>query len=150
MLIDDGLMIIKGACHCGNIDYELGWPADAPTIPVRACDCGFCRKHGAEWTSDRGATLRVGARDAATVTQYRFGTKTADFHLCSRCGVVPFVSCNLDGRTYAVVNVNTFDDPASLSMSRSSTSFGAEETADRLERRRRNWIPAVEVTYLGK
>lgn len=143
-------MIIRGACHCGNIDYELEWPADRPAIPVRACDCSFCRKHGAEWTSDRGATLRVRVRAAGAVKQYRFGTRTADFHLCSGCGVVPFVSCDLDNRSYAVVNVNTFYDTEGLSMNRSSASFGSEETVDRLERRKRNWISAVEVTYLDE
>jgi hypothetical protein len=71
-------------------------------------------------------------------------------HLCARCGVVPFVSCDLGGRIYAVVNVSTFHDTASLSMNRSSTSFGNEETADRQERRKRNWISAVEVTYLAE
>lgn len=138
---------IRGACHCGNVDYELEWPSDPPVIPVRACDCSFCRKHGAAWTSDPGAGLRVAVHDAGEITVYRFGTSTADFHVCSRCGIVPFVSCNLDGRTYAVVNVNTFHDAEDLRMTRSPASFGDEVTADRLERRRRNWIADVAVTH---
>ena len=139
--------MIKGACHCGNIEYRLKWPPDQPVVPVRACDCSFCRKHGAAWTSNPEAELRICLRDPGKIAPYRFGTNTADFHVCSRCGVVPFVSCEYDGRMYAVVNVNTFHDAEGVSMARSTASFGSEDAADRLDRRKRNWISDVAMTY---
>ncbi len=77
---------------------------------------------------------------------YAFGSRTAAFLVCRRCGVVPVVTSEIDGQTYAVVNVNCFEgvDPAVLA--RSATSFDGEETADRLARRQANWIGNVVVS----
>ena len=57
---------------------------------------------------------------------------------------MPLVSSDIDGRLYAVVNVNTFDDEVELS--RASTDFDSEAVSDRLDRRSRNWISAVTMT----
>lgn len=138
---------IRGGCHCGNIGYRLRWPAGKEPVPVRACDCSFCRKHGGAWTSNPEAGLSVTFRDPARVAAYRFGTGTADFHVCTECGVVPVITCELDGRTYAVVNVNTFEDVADLPLSRSPVSFGGEQKEERLARRARNWISNVELAH---
>jgi hypothetical protein len=75
------------------------------------------------------------------VTLYRFGTKTADFHVCSDCGVVPIVTCMIEGARYAVVNVNTFDDVDRSQLVEAASNFEDETTENRLARRRRNWIP---------
>jgi hypothetical protein len=87
--------------------------------------------------------------DRSLVSTYAFGTKTADFHICSRCGVAPVVTSNIDGRVYAVVSVNAFEgvDPALLV--RAPTSFDGEGVDDRLSRRKRNWIPDVEFVSNG-
>ncbi|MHC4067361.1 MAG: GFA family protein [Planctomycetota bacterium] len=139
-------MRIKGKCHCGNITYVLHWPGEAATIPVRACSCSFCVKHGGVYTSHRDAELAAAIHDQALVSRYRFGTGTADFHLCSRCGVVPFVTSTIDGSLYAVVNVNSFEDMDPSRFSRAVTDFDGETTESRLDRRKRNWIPSVSVT----
>ena len=137
-------LMIEGGCHCGNIRFFLAWPASATTLPARRCGCTFCTKHGGRWTSHRDAELRATIRDERDVSAYRFGTETADFHLCRLCGVPCFVTSDIDGNRYAVVNVNTFDaiDP-SLSLDESSTDFDGEQADSRLERRKRNWIPRV-------
>lgn len=87
--------------------------------------------------------------DRSLVSTYAFGTKTADFHICSRCGVAPVVTSNIDGRVYAVVSVNAFEgvDPALLD--RAPASFDGEGVDDRLSRRKRNWIPDVEFVSNG-
>ncbi len=138
-------MRIEGRCHCGNITYLLAWPGAAATIPVRACSCTFCIKHGGVYTSHRDAELAAVVHDQALVSRYRFGTQTAEFYLCSRCGVVPFVTSEIAGNLYAVVNVNSFEgiDPARFS--RAVTDFDGETTESRLDRRRRNWIPSVTI-----
>jgi len=138
-------MDIDGRCHCGNVSYVLRWPGDGAEIPVRACSCSFCTKHGGVYTSHREGALAATVRDPALVSTYRFGTGTADFHVCARCGVVPFVTSEIDGTLYAVVNVNCFEgiDPARFS--RAVTDFDGESTESRLERRQRNWIPSVTI-----
>lgn len=142
-------MRIEGKCHCGNVSYVLDWPGDGASIPVRACGCAFCTKHGASWTSHRDAALAVDVRDPALVSMYRFGTGTADFHVCARCGIPPLVTCAIEGNLYAVVNANTFEGIHPSSLARSATNFDGEGTGERLERRKRNWIPTVRIATAG-
>jgi hypothetical protein len=134
---------IQGACHCGNIRFELRWPESETEIPVRRCGCSFCQKHGGAWTSHRNADLKVDIADKSLVSKYRFGTETADFLVCSVCGVLPVALSEIDFGLYAVVNVNTFEDTGTLSFSSSKTDFDGEKVDKRLERRKRNWIPNV-------
>ena len=79
--------------------------------------------------------------DPAQVHLYRFGTRTADFHVCTNCGTVPIVTCELDGKRYAVVNANTFENVPRAEFQIAATDFEGETTEDRLSRRRRNWMP---------
>jgi hypothetical protein len=138
-------MLIQGKCHCGNISFSLTWEPDPAEIPARACTCSFCVKHGGVWTSNPGGALKVMINDPALVSRYAFGTKTAEFHTCARCGVVPVVTSRIDGRLYAVVSVNAFEgiDPSRLR--RAPASFDGEGTDSRLARRKRNWIADVEL-----
>jgi len=138
-------MKIHGRCHCGNIHYTLDWPGDEPEIAVRACDCSFCTMHGGVYASARDARLEAVVDEPSALSKYRFGTRTADFHVCARCGAVPFVTSEIDGHLYAVVNVNTFQGFDRSRLRATSMSFGAEVTEGRLERRARTWIPNVVV-----
>ena len=139
-------MLIRGSCHCGNIRFELDWNPEPTVIPARACGCSFCVKHGGVWTSCPTGSLRVHVQRPARVSRYGFGTKTAEFHTCSDCGVVPVVTSLIDGRRYAVVSVNAFDDAAALQLDRKPASFDGESEGDRLARRARHWIGQVEFT----
>jgi hypothetical protein len=142
-------MRIEGKCHCGNINFALHWPGAGAEIPVRVCGCTFCTKHGGAWTSHRDAELMVEVRDETLVSKYRFGTSTADFYVCARCGAVPFVTSAIDAHIYAVVNVNTFEGIERSSLVQTTTNFDGEGTGDRLERRRRNWIRTVQISTSG-
>jgi hypothetical protein len=139
-------VLIPGKCHCGNIAFSLRWEPDPAEIPARACTCSFCVKHGGVWTSNPASSLRVVVHDPSRVSRYAFGTETAEFHICARCGVVPVVTSRIDGRLYAVVSVNAFDgvDPARIR--RAPMSLDDEDTGTRLARRRRNWI--ADVTWV--
>lgn len=136
-------MLISGRCHCGNIAFRLGWHPEPSAIPARACGCDFCTKHGGVWTSCATGDLTVTIRDPARVSRYAFATKTADFHVCSICGVVPVVTSTIGGTIYAVVNVNTFEDVDESLLKHSSADFDAEDEPSRLARRTRNWIGKV-------
>lgn len=137
-------MRIQGACHCGNIKFQLDWHPEPSEIPARACGCTFCRKHGGVWTSCPTGSLAVEVADPSGVIHYAFGTRTADFHICATCGAVPVVTSEIAGKTYAVVNVNTFEglDPSLLRPV--PASFEGEDEASRLARRARGWIPSVQ------
>lgn len=139
-------MLIHGRCHCGNVAFAFGWEPDPVEIPARTCSCSFCSKHAGVWTSHPTGTLKVSVRDPSLVSRYVFGTRTAEFHVCARCGVVPVVTSHIERRLYAVVNVNTLEgvDPALLR--HVSASLDGEGKDARLERRQRNWIG--DVTYV--
>ena len=138
-------MLIDGKCHCGNISFTLDWPGEAAGIPARACGCSFCTKHGGVWTSNPGATLRVSILDRAATSKYEFGTRTATFHVCARCGAVPFVSSEIANRVYAVVNVNSFEAVDPSLIQRAAANFDGEDVDSRLSRRTRNWIGDVRI-----
>ena len=139
-------MLIHGKCHCGNISFSLTWEPSPAEIPARACTCSFCTKHGGVWTSNPAGALKVVVQDPALVSKYEFGTGTAEFHICTRCGVVPVVTSRIDGRLYAVVSVHAFEgvDPSLLRHAPTPMSFDGEDEASRLARRKRNWIAEVE------
>jgi hypothetical protein len=147
--MDEGAMLITGKCHCSNITFTLEWKPEPSSIPARACTCSFCVKHGGVWTSCPTGSLKVNVRVPSSVARYAFGTKTAQFHICSRCGVVPVVTSEIGGRLYAVVSVNAFEgvDPALLR--RGSATFDEENEETRLKRRVANWIANVEFVEGG-
>ena len=137
-------MLIRGSCHCRNISFTLTWDPDPKEIPARACTCSFCTKHGGTWTSNPSATLQVQVEQAAAVSRYVFGTRTAVFHICARCGVVPFVTSEIEGRLYAVVSVNAFENVERSLLRPVPITFDEETEAVRLSRRKRGWIANVQ------
>ena len=142
-------MLISGKCHCGNISFSLTWDPDPTQISARTCTCSFCVKHGAVWASNPSGTLTVQVKEPSVVSKYKFGTKTAEYHACIGCGIVPLVTSRIDGHVYALVNVNAFEgvDPALLQ--RASLSFNGEDEVARLARRKRNWIANVKYVESG-
>ena len=139
-------MKIHGACHCGNVSFDLDWSPDPAEIPARACDCTFCVKHGGVWTSHPQAALRVHVRDPRAVSHYEFGTRTAVFHVCTRCGVPTVATSEIEGRMYAVVNTNTFEAEARALLRPAPVTFEGEDAGTRLARRRRRWIADVTLS----
>jgi hypothetical protein len=137
-------MLIHGRCHCGNITFTLDWKPSAAEIPTRACSCSFCAKHGGVWTSCPTGSLKVDVREPSQVSRYAFGTKTAVFHVCSACGIVPVVTSRIAGRLYAVVSANAFDNVERSLLRPAAASFEGESEAERLARRARNWIGDVD------
>jgi hypothetical protein len=138
-------MLIEGKCHCGNIAFVLDWPGVPSEIVARECGCSFCIKHGGVWTSNRDARLCVTLHSPSLISKYAFGTKTATFYVCTRCGTVPIVTSEIAKHLYAVVNVNTFEGLDSLHLNRQPVSFDGEEQQSRLARREKNWIADVRI-----
>jgi hypothetical protein len=132
---------IRGSCHCGNIHFVFEWPNGRAGIPARACTCDFCVKHGGRWTSNPQGSVALEIADPQSRALYQFGTNTADFNVCQRCGVVPIVTCTIGDAQFAVVNVNAFVGIDRNRLVVQSISFEEETPASRLERRRRSWTP---------
>ncbi|MDR0184531.1 GFA family protein [Lysobacter arvi] len=94
---------LHGGCHCGRIALDVVLSKPASEYTPRACDCSFCRKHGAAWLSDAGGSLRVRLRGEPVV--YRQGSAQADFIACAHCAVLVLVRHEHEGRVHAAVNV---------------------------------------------
>jgi hypothetical protein len=62
---------------------------------------------------------------------------------------MPVVTSRIDGRLFAVVSVNAFDDVDPALLRRASSSVEGEREEDRLARRKRNWIGDVAFTDGG-
>ena len=139
-------MLISGQCHCGNIRFELTWEPEPKEIPARACTCSFCVKHGGVWTSCPSGSLAVAIHESAAVSRYSFGTGTAEFHICARCGIVPVVTSRIAGHLYAVVSVNAFENIDPSLLRETPATFDDEDETERLARRVRHWIPNVRFT----
>src|ERR1700694_1660731 len=120
-------MLIHGKCHCGNISFSLTWEPDPAEIPARACTCSFGRKHGGVWTSYSRGKLEVRGLAPASSQNNSSGPRTSDFHVGARCGVTPVVTSRIDGRLYAVVSVNAFNDLEPALIRRESATFDGEE-----------------------
>jgi len=143
-------MLIRGKCHCGNISFALIWEPDPAEIPARACGCSFCAKHGGVWTSNPRGALKVAIEDRPRVSRYEFGTRTAQFLVCARCGIVPVVTSRIEDRLYAVVSVNAFEGVAQSLLRRAPANFDGEGTDSRLARRKRSWIADVSFVDAGE
>ena len=94
-------------------------------------------------------SLRVSVKDRTLISKYAFGTKTADFHVCTACGVVPVVASRIDDRLYAVVSVNAFENVEPALVRRSPLTFEGEDEQARLSGRKRNWIADVHFEAIG-
>jgi hypothetical protein len=131
---------LSGSCHCGRVRVSLETTRAASDYSPRACDCSFCRKHGAAWLSDPQGALRVHAHDSGDLRIYRQGSDTADMLLCAHCGVlVAVVFVHSDG-LFGAVNAGCLDDVAlGASVVVSPQRLSA---AEKIERWRMLWARA--------
>ena len=137
-----------GRCHCGNIEVAFETAREAGALPVRACDCSFCRLHGMRATSDPEGRVTIIIHDPERANRYRFGLKTADFLICGNCGVYVAAVMSEGGATWATLNVNALDDAAAFSQAAAVVSYEGESAAARRARRRENWTPATLLAQL--
>jgi hypothetical protein len=75
----------RGSCHCGTVRFEI--ETDFPELTM--CDCSICRRRNALMVKvhESRFTLLCGE---ASLTEYRFHTRTARHYFCKVCGIYPF------------------------------------------------------------
>jgi len=98
-----------GGCHCGQLRLQFRSQADPARLVPRACDCSFCRGHGAAWISDPAGSLAIAGGRAGTMREYRQGSGAARFLLCGECGVLVAVVYRHAGGVHGAVNVGCLD-----------------------------------------
>ena len=76
--------LIKGACHCGAVQFTARLSDGLHS--ARRCTCSYCRMRGAIAVSaDLDGVKITQGRESLTV--YQFNTNTAKHYFCSRCGI---------------------------------------------------------------
>jgi hypothetical protein len=125
----------EGRCHCGAI--RVRFETERPLAP-RACQCGFCRKHGARTVTDPAGTavIRIGPE----TLRYRFASKAADYLLCGRCGAYVGAVAEIEDALFATLNLNAFDDPHPR-IEAETVSYDGESAQTKVARRRQRWTP---------
>jgi hypothetical protein len=93
--------------------------------------------------ADMAGHFRLSADDWSFVEPYRFGSRTADYVVCRRCGVYVAAICDTAAGTRAVVNINCLNDRAAFTQLPNATNYDGETEASRLSRRATNWMPAT-------
>lgn len=99
---------VAGGCHCGNITVRVELERAPDAYAPRACDCEFCRKHGAAWLSDPQGSLSIHIRDERDASRYAQGDRLAEMLLCRNCGVLVGALWR-EQRLYGVVNAGALD-----------------------------------------
>lgn len=141
--------LISGSCHCGNIRYEFYSTVPRQELSVRACQCSFCKKRNAQYTSDPNGKLKIHLQEEQLINKYRFSTKTADFWICKNCGLLPVVTTQIGDTMYAVVNLTTTDNIDISQSAAKPADSSSEDRASREKRRKKTWISDVTVLQRG-
>jgi hypothetical protein len=115
----------------------------ADQVRLRACGCNFCRAHNTRTTSDPDGFVEISATDWSLVEPYRFGSRTADFLICRRCGVYIGAVCDTTAGMRAVINVNCLESRADFTAPPAGVDHDGERTDARLARRAATWTPAT-------
>jgi hypothetical protein len=132
---------LDGACHCGAIRVRFQSTLPLAQIQVRACQCSFCRTHGALSVSDPQGRLIFEVADPKALLRYRFGLKLSDFLVCARCGVYLGVYMDDPGGALGVLNLNVLKERDRFPVP-TAMDYEGESVSDRLQRRRARWTPA--------
>ena len=133
----------RGACHCGAIQWVFTTRVAPSAWSVRACQCSFCRMHATRCSSDPHGSVEISAVDANALERYRFALGTADFLICTRCGVYIGALVETEGRAYATINLNTMTTPVEDVAPAEPIDYDTEGAGERIERRACRWTPVV-------
>ena len=131
----------QGSCHCGALRFSFGTALPVARWSIRACQCGFCRAHGALTTSDPAGRLAFHMEGPGTLRRYRFDLRTADFLVCGHCGVYLGAQIETPRGAFGIVNVRAIAPAPSELPDPAPADYGSENETARIERREKRWTP---------
>ena len=129
----------EGGCHCGALEYTYETSVPPKRWPVRACQCAFCRGHGAHTTSDPKGQVSFRYLQPDRLRRYRFGLRTADFLICRQCGMYIGAVMLTGAGAVGIINVNTLKEPPRTLPDPKPVNYKAESLEDRRARRLKSW-----------
>ncbi len=133
-------MNIRGQCHCGKLKFSIQTSIGESSIRLRACNCGFCRAHGAKAWSDPDGQTEIFVRNAAELQAYKFALETAEFLICKNCGVYLAAVLKEGSKLWSTVNMRL---TSLRGLPAASVDYGSESAAERIKRRKHAWTPTT-------
>ena len=133
---------IRGQCHCGRVQVRISLSCPVEEIELRACQCSFCRRHGARTFADPNGRAIIEAQDAETLRRYRFALKTADFLMCGECGTYIGVLLESEGAQLVTINAAGLDIDELRDRAAKPVDYESEAFEERVRRRLTAWMPA--------
>ena len=133
----------EGRCHCGAIGFIFRASQPPVQWAVRACQCSFCRGHGARTISDPQGSVTFQIAEASNLRRYRFGTRSSDFLICGNCGVYVAALLTSSNGQFATLNINTIRAPLDVPEA-VPVSYEGESGEQRQSRREQRWTPVAE------
>lgn len=138
-------MLYEGRCHCGSIGYSYRTERLLKDWSVRACQCSFCRAHGARTTSDPAGSVQYLIGRSDPLQRYRFGLNITEFLICRACGVYVGAVTEISSVLLTVVNCSVLHPcPPSLPDA-SPVSHEGESIEARNRRRQSAWTPCLGI-----
>lgn len=137
-------MSMRGNCKCNNI--EVVWRTVDFSLVPRACQCEYCLAKGAAYVGKSGTAVEVLVHKERLHRVIEHGSGSARFHECANCGDVVFVTADIDGEVYGVLNAlcmkNTLGFPSQV-----KTDFRGYSAEQKRERWRQNWCYPVTIIH---
>jgi hypothetical protein len=132
---------MSGECHCRLVQVTVRLSRPAEEIELRACQCLFCRRHGAATFADPlgHATILVPGEPA--LQRYHFGYRTADYLLCRECGVYIGALLDTGDAEFSTINAAGLQLKPFRRRTARPVSYGAETAEERIRRRKCAWMP---------
>jgi hypothetical protein len=135
------MMILRGACHCGQVEVAFETATPVADLPLRACGCSFCRRHGTKAVADPKGRLTISAPPNG-LNRYRFGLRTADYLICRTCGAYIAAVISGHGEERATLNVTATAIPGLADRHAEPVDYDRESAEDRRARRLTTWTPS--------
>jgi hypothetical protein len=138
---DESTFTHEGRCHCGALGFAYRTSLAPAAWAVRACQCTFCRSHGALTTSDPKGSLTFRIENAGLLVRYRFGLRTAEFLVCAQCGVYLGALIATPKGRFGIINVNALQPRPPDLPQMQAVSYEGESEFERTARREARWTP---------
>lgn len=117
---------IKGACHCGSVQFRVKLADGLGT--ARRCNCSFCRMRGAVVVSAPLEDIEI-LQGHSELSSYRFGTMIAQHYFCAICGIYTHHQRRSDPSQYGV-NVACLAGVSPFDFAEVPVSNGVNHPAD--------------------
>ena len=134
-------MILSGACHCGQVEVAFETAMSVADLPLRACGCSFCRRHGTRAVADPNGRLTISAPPNG-LNRYRFGLRTADYLICRSCGACVAAVISGNGEDRATLNVTATVISELADRHAEPVDYDRETVEGRRARRLTSWTPS--------